>query len=165
MKSETKVANLVDYYESRRDTLIKNLSRRAGGLVNAEDVVQEAFTRALEYIDSYNPEGSLEAWFNSILMNSLRAFHNEERNQGRVRNSPQLELFEDLEERAERERKVEEVMEIIDGLREPMRTIVQRFVVAGESAKVLARELNISRRSVNQAVYRFVESMRKAGSL
>ena len=42
---------------------------RAGG----EDVVQEAFCRALKFYGSYDERrGKLETWFNTILFNSLR---------------------------------------------------------------------------------------------
>lgn len=45
----------------------------------AEDVVQEAFTRALKYISLFDPaKGEMGVWFNGILFNALRDLQNEE---------------------------------------------------------------------------------------
>lgn len=76
---------LIDFYNNERNTLVKKYNRRAGSPENAEDVVQEAFTRALQYIDSYDPsKKELGAWFYTILQNSLRDFKREDKNGGMV---------------------------------------------------------------------------------
>ena len=72
--------NLELYYQDNYDTFIKKVKRRAGGEVNAEDVVQEAFTRALKYQNSFDETNRpLDAWFNTILNNALRDFQRQER--------------------------------------------------------------------------------------
>ena len=44
-----------------------------GDYATAEDVVQEAFTRAIKFQYSYDEKrGPLDKWFNTILFNSLR---------------------------------------------------------------------------------------------
>ncbi|MEL7423474.1 MAG: RNA polymerase sigma factor [Bacteroidota bacterium] len=74
---------LTNFYEEERGTLVKKLSRRAGSPENAEDVVQEAFTRALKYVDSYDKaKREFGAWFNTILNNALRDFKRDEKNYG-----------------------------------------------------------------------------------
>lgn len=51
-----------------------------GDYAGAEDVVQEAFTRAWKFYPAYDPErGPIEAWFNGILFNSLRDYQREKR--------------------------------------------------------------------------------------
>lgn len=53
-----------------------------GDYAAAEDVVQEAFTRALTFYDSYDStKGELTPWFNTILYNSLRDVQKEMRGQ------------------------------------------------------------------------------------
>lgn len=67
------------FYVENRDTLIKRVSFRAGGEYNAEDVVSEAFARALKYWNSFDPKRhELGAWFSSILNNALKDFKREE---------------------------------------------------------------------------------------
>lgn len=71
------------HYAKNYKHLVKILSNRAGGVPNAEDVVQEAFTRALKYHKSFNPDTQeIGAWFNSILNNALRNSKLAERRMG-----------------------------------------------------------------------------------
>jgi RNA polymerase sigma factor (sigma-70 family) len=149
------------YYSEEYDNLVKKMSSRAGGKVNAEDVVQEAFTRAWQYSDSYDSAEPYDSWFNTILMNCLRDFLREERNQGRVRDSaPEEPVIEDLNDVAFKDFQMEVVSDRIENLNEPAKTIIERFLVAGDSAKVIAKELDITAKAVNQALFRFYKSMR-----
>jgi RNA polymerase sigma factor (sigma-70 family) len=59
----------------------KRAAARCGGAYNADDVVQEAFTRALQYFPSYRG-GGLENWFNGILLNAIKDFQRELRLEG-----------------------------------------------------------------------------------
>jgi RNA polymerase sigma factor (sigma-70 family) len=64
-------------YASKRDELVKIYSRRAGQ-DDVEDMVQEAFYRALFYADSFNPKFvSLSNWITSILNNCLKDLQRE----------------------------------------------------------------------------------------
>lgn len=65
------------YYVESREKLVKRFTYRAGSTEGAEDVVQEAFSRALKYVKSFN--GEIERWMSMILNNSLRAYKNEEK--------------------------------------------------------------------------------------
>lgn len=70
---------LEEFYKERRDDLVRRLSYGAGTQWNAEDVLQEAFVRALTYWDTFDPEHKeLGAWFSTILKNSLRDFKRDE---------------------------------------------------------------------------------------
>ncbi len=68
------MTQLEKLYRDNRKRYVNMMSRilrhdRAGG----EDVVQEAFCRALKFYGSYDERrGKLETWFNTILFNSLR---------------------------------------------------------------------------------------------
>lgn len=76
--------NLIEqHFNNEYRTLYKRVSRRAGGPYNAEDVVQEAFARALKYLPAFNPEKKeFGAWFNTILNNALHDFKREEMTYG-----------------------------------------------------------------------------------
>lgn len=66
-------------YTSKRDELVKIYSGRAGQDY-VEDLIQEAFYRALFYADSFNPNFvSLSNWLTSILNNCLRDLQREKR--------------------------------------------------------------------------------------
>lgn len=67
------------YYKEERENLLRRLNFGAGTPENAEDVLQEAFVRALVYWDTFDPENkTLGAWFSTILKNSLRDFKRDE---------------------------------------------------------------------------------------
>ena len=75
-----------NYYRENYDALVKKVKNRAGSPENAEDVVQEAFTRALKYFDSYLPHLQFERWFGVILSNTLKTYQNECRMAGLTKN-------------------------------------------------------------------------------
>jgi RNA polymerase sigma factor (sigma-70 family) len=71
---------LEKYYRENFDTLRKKIKNRAGTEWNAEDIVQEAFLRAIKYWSSYNPErGRIETWFGIILNNALKDYMKSDR--------------------------------------------------------------------------------------
>jgi len=61
-----------EYYEANRERLVKTLLRRAGSPENAEDIVQEAFLRALKYYESAGPRADkIDEWFGTLCNNAL----------------------------------------------------------------------------------------------
>lgn len=63
-----------EHYNKNYNRLVKKYSRWAGGTENAEDVVQTAYMRAVQYSDSFDASLPFESWFNRILNNSLKTF-------------------------------------------------------------------------------------------
>lgn len=105
-----------NYYKSQRDHLVRTLSRRAGSIENAEDVVQEAFYRALRYSNSFygHTEGELAAWFKTIMYRSLKDFSSHERNQGMAMSEPpEEELSLTTEEIWEHESDIRDVYNLV----------------------------------------------------
>lgn len=71
------------FYQDNYNRLVKILTHRAGSPENAEDVIQESFTRAMTYWSSFDPERQeLGAWFNTIMNNTLRTYKRDERSGG-----------------------------------------------------------------------------------
>lgn len=58
------------HYLNNHQKLVKRYSFRAGGVHQAEDIVQEAYARALKY---FNPDriDDFDKWFSIILVNSF----------------------------------------------------------------------------------------------
>jgi len=73
------VAELEDFYRVNFHNLVKKISRRAGSPQNAEDVVQEAFTRCLTYKDTFHNGAVFSTWFNRVMNNSLKDLQRAER--------------------------------------------------------------------------------------
>lgn len=58
------------YYRENYDALVKRLSYRLGTRENAEDTVQEAFTRAVKYYESCSVD--FDRWFKVLLANAVK---------------------------------------------------------------------------------------------
>jgi RNA polymerase sigma factor (sigma-70 family) len=69
---------LEEFFRTEYDGLVKKALFRVRNPDDAEDVVMDAFRRAVEYWESYDPDNKeLGAWFNTILNNSVRTFQRE----------------------------------------------------------------------------------------
>ena len=90
---------LEKFYVENRLVLVKRLTNRAGSIDNAEDILQEAFARALKYGGSFDPKKcELGAWFNTIMNNALRDFKKAERLSGMSTTYEEDEEQEDKED-------------------------------------------------------------------
>lgn len=69
------------YYQENYKPLVKKMYSRFGSVEDAEDIVQEAFSRAIKYYPSFDPEKckQFENWFNSILKNVAKKFMNDKK--------------------------------------------------------------------------------------
>ena len=72
------------FYRTNRQKLINQFKGRTGSYHNAEDVVQEAFLRAVQYWDTYHEGEDIASWFSGIIKNTARTFNKNERVRGMV---------------------------------------------------------------------------------
>lgn len=71
MNKEEMFAAIDTHYREHFKTTVKKLTGSFGN--SAEDVVQSAYTRALEYYNSFEEKnGSFSNWFSGILKNCIR---------------------------------------------------------------------------------------------
>lgn len=76
-------AAIEEFYKENWDDLIRRNTRKCGGVENAEDVVQEAFTRCLEGVDTFDSQrGDLGRWIVRALTNTFIDFKRQERARG-----------------------------------------------------------------------------------
>lgn len=82
----TKNAVVEKYFRENYDRLVKLARKRVGNysLPNAEDAVQEAFSRACLYFRSYDKEKNFDDWFKGILSNCINKIKKDERDKGVV---------------------------------------------------------------------------------
>lgn len=73
---------LTKFYTDKYQTLVKNYAARCGSVEDAEDVVQEAFTRALTYRNSYKPEEYFSNWMTRIVYHCFCDWKRDQRLQG-----------------------------------------------------------------------------------
>lgn len=70
-----------EFYVKNASTFIKRYTRSTGSEAIAQDIVHDAFERAMKYLDAYDESQELDRWFSLILRNSYRDFMRAERGQ------------------------------------------------------------------------------------
>jgi len=151
---------LVKLYTENYKKYCKAVNRRAGGEYNAEDVVQEAFCRALKYWPTYNPEKRpLEAWFVTILNNALRDFKREELAYGTCDEFNEEEY--DGQEMSQTDAKmVEQVQKLINQKDDGQREILELHFSFGYKPSEIVEILDVVNGTVRQTIWRFKEEVR-----
>lgn len=135
-----------------------NQVRRWVGPPNAEDVVQEAFTRALKYKRSWNPEyKTLGAWFKGILNNAARDKKQEERMQGM--SGPEYYESEELDTTMAKSELVEKVISEMDTSINS--EVLRMFFVLGYTRKEIAEVVELTPKYIGNVVYEFRKSMQE----
>ena len=149
---------LTEHYLEHHDHLVKRVSYRVGGIHNAEDVVQEAYARAMQYYKSFNPERSdLERWFSTILINATKDLKRQERMDGMVAD-------EDVTDTADMTAYTNELLGLVRKEMEhapPGATdALELYYIWGYTAKEVAEQTDHTHYSVKGLVKRFREYMR-----
>jgi RNA polymerase sigma factor (sigma-70 family) len=72
------IPTIKKHYEDNHRRLVKKMSFRAGAPQDGEDVVQEAYYRAIKYQRSFDGS-NFDRWFNTILNNALREHKNNQK--------------------------------------------------------------------------------------
>lgn len=126
-----KIKILNDYYDDHYADLCHLLRRRKlfhEG--DQEDVVQEAFSRALQFIESYDPEKRIESWFLTILNNCYNDYYNAEQMRGASNEQFDENDFPTLDTRILQDNiAIEKVTQMISEKNEPMRTILNLYYI------------------------------------
>lgn len=74
-----------NHYKNNFKQLVNRTIGKTGNRYNAEDTIQEAYTRALTYWKSFDPEvNTFESWFDGIINNSVRNTNSEARSKGMI---------------------------------------------------------------------------------
>ncbi len=140
-----KMNKIEPFYRENYKKQVKKIGYMLGGdWVSAEDVVQEAYIRAVKYGDSYSEErSSLKTWFNTILYNSFRDWQKLDREKGIVKapltdNVPEEVVFLQCNEFRGLIKK--ELSSLMGD--ERVRTVLHLWYILGYSAKEISQVVN-----------------------
>lgn len=148
------------HYRSNYNKLVKRMRNRVPGnsTALAEEVVQEAYARAMKYYRTYDTsESKFETWFNSIINNVLNVCKNDEGDRG---------VTHTLEENTEDIRMNKQDKVLHDTVLEEMKVcktseaeILSLFFLHGFKSKDIAEFVNKGHSNIRQIIYRFRERM------
>lgn len=151
------------FYKENYPMLVKKISSRRMQEADAEDVVQEAFYRALKYKDSFNSDRQeIGAWFNTILNNTFKDYRH-----ANFTGDFSFVEEEHMEERDEAEEKwldkdlLEKVRSEVALLKKNQRDVVELVVLNGYKYKEASQILDESIANIKKIVYRFKQNLRE----
>lgn len=150
---------IAQLYEDKRDFYLNMVARRAGGEYNAEDVVQEAFKRALLYEEVYDPTKSeLGTWFEHILWKALYDFQRDELLQGMAKDDLSRETpetpFLGVTEAAK-----SQIRKEIDKKEGISREVLWLTFVKGFNPRDIVSVLDVTIHNTNKIIQRFRKEM------
>jgi len=149
-----------DFYRINFKRLVNKVRGRAGSYHNAEDVVQEAFTRSLKYYKSYNPAITpFDAWFSRILENSLRTHAKDRRAQGMVHDARTDNLITTTPDSFLR-MFLKEITDDIALLSEGKQEVMNLSFFFGYTPMDISKIVNLNVGAVRTMLHRFREELR-----
>ena len=149
---------LEKHYTQNAGRLVKKYIRIAGSKEAAEDVVQEAYTRALKYYSSYDPSINFGQWFSRILKNSLHSFKNAEK--GHACEELDEELVEGVEGGAYNKVLIEEIKKEISNYPDDVKEVLRLYFVHGYSPRSIVKIVEMRYKSISQHIYKFKKDIR-----
>lgn len=165
MKWNIKMNEVVNsHYRENYSLLVKRMYRRLNSLEDAEDVVQEAFTRALQYYPSYDSKKCkrFENWFNVVLSNVYKKFVNEKRLAG---------LSKSLEDATDELEPVivdhfrcitkKEIKRLMGDKPNDVREILSLHLMYGYAPSEISLLVSSNTRRVNNVLYNFSQELKE----
>lgn len=149
-----------EHYEENFNLYVKRFDGRAGGVMNAEDIVQEAYTRALRYSDSFKPDiHEFGPWFGTILNNCFKDFKAAERPTGPPAEEEGGETADDLHYQRTQVKAITDAIEMFD---QPRRDILYLWYIKQYSRADIHKVMDVSKNTIKTVVRRFKLQMREA---
>ena len=150
---------LEEFYLKNFKKQVKMISSFVGGRENAEDVVQQAYTRALTYKDSFNPTKEFERWFSLILSNSIKDFLRAERTNGMGHDQEEdLDNVEALPMEIEHDT-LRRINEAINNKQEPLKSALYLYFMRQYKPREIKEILDMKNATIRQAIWRFRKEM------
>lgn len=148
-----------EHYRKNFTYLCKSMSGRVGGYNNAEDVVQEAYTRAMKYWNSFNHNATFEFWFNMILRKCVMDQNTANKNRGAV----EVEEYEEKPIYFKQPKKtvIMDIEKMISEEKEPNRTILDLYYLKAYKQKDIEKIVDKSHKAIEHIILRFMKQMRK----
>jgi len=148
---------LEEHYRKEYSVLVKRSAYRLGNnTALAEDTVQEAYAKALKYLERYNPEYEFGGWFDKILKNTIKDMQKLDRENGIVHDNFSVDPVGD-EVIAK-----SELMEYINAEKKRNRELLTMFFFEGFNARQVSEFLGMTHTNVRQIINRFRDRLIEA---
>jgi RNA polymerase sigma factor (sigma-70 family) len=151
MTKEEVYALVEQHYRSNSATLFK--------MYKNDDIVHEAYTRALQYWESFNIEQDIDKWFHQIIRNCVVDYLVKERMHGMV--DAEFAGDEMTHEDAFSKMMMDDVEKLIQKRKPEDQTILRLSIFYQYRPREIANLVPQNRGYISTLVYRFKEEARK----
>jgi len=148
-----------DHYIQHHQRLEKKYAYMTGSVENGQDVVQEGYTRAVQYFHSFNKGADFQHWFSRILRNSFVTFKMEER--GRYDEEFDEENFEGVEGPGFHKVLSKQLYKEMEEYPEHLQEILLLYYKNGFSPTDIVKITGIKKNTVKQFLHRFKLNVRE----
>lgn len=151
------------YYKDNLPALLKRIKARGMQEADAEDVVHEAFARALKYQRSFNgSEEEIGKWFNTILNNTFKGYrHANFTGDFSFVEEEHMEEYDDADETWTNKDIILKVKEEVSGLKKEHRDIIELVILNGFRYKEASHILDENVENIKKVVFRFKKNMKE----
>lgn len=146
------------HYREHRDNIVSRLGSYIGSKPNAEDIVQEAYTKALTYWNSYDTKNGVDNWIHTIINNCMKDFIRDEIQQGMAGDPIPPETM--LKPEAISAIELAEIVGAIENEPDNIERILKLHLIEGYSAAEIEKVVPESRDNIWKIVQRFREKIR-----
>lgn len=155
-------AEVAAVLSDNRDTFLAFLERRVGSRATAEDILQEAFSRGLDRLETLRTEESAVAWFYRVLRNAVVDYYRRQASASRALEAFAAEISRSEEPPGDVVEDVCKCVARLAGTLKPEYTeALQRIEVDGLAVKSFAEEAGISSSNAAVRVFRAREALRR----
>lgn len=156
-----KVNLLEEHYKNNRDLLVNLYKRKCGSYHDAEDIVHEAYTKALTYIDRYRESESIGSWISRIVYNEFLDFLHRSRYDGMTIEFNQ-DNYDPIDGRVEKKHLVSQIINIINSEQnESHRDVLNYYFCCNYKLEEIATITSLTKSNIRQIIYRFKEKIRE----
>jgi RNA polymerase sigma-70 factor (ECF subfamily) len=160
---DPKASDVLRVLVANHATFLAFLERRVGSRDVAEDILQEAFVRSLDRVDSIRKTDSAVAWFYRVLRNAIADHFRRQDVRDRTLTRVSAEAGEEAPVDDEELEAVvcACVMQLLDTLKPEYGTAVRRVDLDGASVRSYAKETGITPGNAGVRLHRAREALRR----
>lgn len=152
------VFDIETYFRENRQKQVKKMTFRAGSPEAAEDIVQEAYCRAIRYGDSFTGD-NFNGWFSTILNNCLREFKSAEK--GHIAEEFDEEQADGVSNGNYPRKVMNEVKELISEKNSLHQEVLTLFFEHEYTAKNISEVLDVRYSKCHQIIQRFRNELKE----
>jgi len=160
---------IVGHYTKNKGTLMNKIKRRVFDHQDAEDVLMDAFVKAISYQHAYDPKQEVGKWFNTILNNAIRDYRTKFlKEKSGANHNANYEFDETLEEMAVIDHNLEIDWATLEAIKQEIadrigttNTALRMYFLDGYEPKDIAGLTDTTSAVVRSIIHRFKQEMRK----